>query len=296
MADTFDTFQTTLTADVADAGTFTVGYPALRGAGSYTGGFDHVVSTTPYGDLKATLGKALFAFGASLVTITNKSGVTLKAGTRVSIQLDRVGRNSEDRGLASPSRMAQTPLVKVNLGAPATAAAAAVCASQSVAAAASAVLNGSLLAGGRIIFDVPRNIVAAWTTTSVLTITGKDEFGATVVETSASGASHTGKKAFKEITAISSSASITSMTAGTGTVLGLPVFLAGTGDVLREYQDGAAPTAGTIAAGITGTQSGTTGDVRGTYVPNAAPDGAKSYQLAMLAGDPAFKGSAQFAG
>lgn len=296
MADTFDTIQTTLTATVANGGTFTVGYPTGRTIGSYTGGFDHQVITTPYGDLKATAGKASFSFGASTVTITNNSGVALAAGTRVTVQLDRYGQNADSRTLANAGRAARASLVKMNLGSPATASSTAVCASQAVAAAASAVLNGSLLSGGRILFDVPRNIVAAWTTASVLTITGKDEYGATVVEASASGTSHTGKKAFKEITSIVSSASITGMTAGTGTVLGLPIYLAGTGDVLRELQDGAAPTAGTVAAGVLTTATATTGDVRGTYVPNAAPDGSKSYQIVAAVGDADFKGVAQFAG
>src|SRR3982751_2265214 len=87
-----------------------------------------------------------------------------------------------------------------------------VAASQSVGAGASFIINGARATSGVATFDVPRNIVAAWTTTSVLTFTGTDAYGATIVENSASGASHTGKKAFKTITSVSSTASITGAT------------------------------------------------------------------------------------
>ena len=129
----------------------------------------------------------------------------------------------------------------VTLGAPAAAAANNIAASQSVAAAASFSLNGSLLsavATGKVILDVPRNVVAAWTTTSILTITGKDEYGNTMIEVSASGTSHTGKKAFKEITSVVSSASITGATIGTGKVLGLPVFVPTYAAIRSELENG----------------------------------------------------------
>ena len=46
---------------------------------------------------------------------------------------------------------------------------------------------------------------------------------------------------------------------------------------------GAAPTAGTIVAGVTtaGGSTATTGDVRGTYDPNAACDGSKVFELIL---------------
>jgi hypothetical protein len=52
---------------------------------------------------------------------------------------------------------------------PSTADADGVCASQSVSGSAEALLNGALLGtiiNGRMIFDVPRNVVAAWTNTA----------------------------------------------------------------------------------------------------------------------------------
>lgn len=91
------------------------------------------------------------------------------------------------------------------------------------------------------------------------------------------------------------SSSITLATVGTNNVLGLPTFLPGTGFVLRELQDDAAPTAGTIVAGVTtaGGSTATTGDVRGTYTPNATPDGAKRFALICALLEPEFLGMAQ---
>jgi hypothetical protein len=127
-------------------------------------------------------------------------------------------------------------------------------------------------------------------------VTGTDEYGNVLVESSASGTSLTGNKAFKTITGISVSADVTGLTVGTGTKLGLPAFLADTVDVLREILDGAAATAGTIVAGVIATATATTGDVRGTYTPNSAPNGTRVYELIAALRNPAFKGAAQFAG
>src|SRR3546814_14774595 len=60
-----------------------------------------------------------------------------------------------------------------------------------------------------------------------------------------------GKKAFKTVTAIAVSATTTAaVTVGTGDVLGLPVYLPSSGAVLKELQDGASATAGTVVAGL----------------------------------------------
>jgi hypothetical protein len=75
------------------------------------------------------------------------------------------------------------------------------------------------------------------------------------------------------------------------------VFLAGAARVLGEMQDGAKATAGTTVTGdATVPATATTGDVRGTYDPNAAADGAKVFELICAIDDPSFRGVAQFAG
>lgn len=290
----YDVIQMTLAADVANSGTFTVGYPNFRDPGSYAGGIDHEVQSNTYGSLTVKNGKASFSFGASSVTVTNSSGQTLLAGTKIVVQLDRVGDPMAANKLANGAKMARLRPVVINLGAPDTADADGVCASQSITT--TGTLNGALVSGGIAVFDMPRNVVAAWTTTAVMTVTGTDEYGNVVVESSASGTSMTGKKAFKTITAVSVSTSVTGCTVGTGDVLGLPVFLPGAGYVVSELQDGAKATAGTIVAGSTAVQTATTGDVRGTYDPNAACDGAKAFQLIAQLPDPTYRGVAQFKG
>ena len=106
----------------------------------------------------------------------------------------------------------------------------------------------------------------------------------------------TGKKAFKEITKVITSADVTGLTVGTGVVLGLPVFLSDTVDIIREILDSVPATAGTVVVGDVATATATTGDVRGTYSPNSAPNGTRVYELTLLLRDPGYKGRAQFAG
>jgi hypothetical protein len=151
-------------------------------------------------------------------------------------------------------------------------------------------------ADGVATFDVPRNVVAGWTGTAVLTVTGTDAYGNVMVESSGSGTSMTGKKAFKTVTDVSTSANITGLTVGTSKVLGLPAFLASAASVLKEWQDGADATPGTLLAGDTATPTATTGDVRGTYAPNAAPNGAIEFEAVVLMQSTAYTGQAQFAG
>lgn len=105
-----------------------------------------------------------------------------------------------------------------------------------------------------------------------------------------------GKKAFKTITSVVPSANITGATVGSGDVLGLPVYLGEAGDILAELEDGAAATAGTVVAGDDTDPTATTGDVRGTYDPNSAMDGATKIDLVCALPDPKYKGLSQYAG
>lgn len=168
-----------------------------------------------------------------------------------------------------------TPIVQVDLGVPATASANAICTSQSVTGGVAAVITAGTI-------DVPRNVVAAWTNTAVVTVTGTDKYGKTLVESSASGTSFTGKKAFKTVTSVVFSASVTGATVGTGVVLGLPYRLGGKYDILAGYVDSTLENAtSTVVAGDATTPSATTGDVRGTYSPATAPNGSRQYRVWM---------------
>ena len=167
---------------------------------------------------------------------------------------------------------------KVSLGSPATADADGYCASQNLTAAGVASVNttaaGAIAAAALAgISATPRNVVAAWTGTAVLTITGTDEFGVAMSEASASGTSHTGKKAFKTITNLAVSANVTGLTVGEGQVLGLPYLLTAKSDIIQCYFNDAFDATPVQVAGVSTTATTTTGDVRGTVAP-ATLDGS----------------------
>lgn len=239
----FDTVSFTLAAALAASGTTTISYPTGRSKGNYAlSGGRHVLivrgGTTYYAPDDFTL---TFNANASNITLTWGSGKpTLAAGTALQLQMDRHGQDDgRPNDPANALKMVDSRLWLVDLGSPSVDDADGVAASQSVSAGASFTINGALASSGVATFDVPRNVVASWTTTSVLTITGKDEYNNTIIETSASGTSHTGKKAFKKVTSVSSSASITSATVGTGNVLGMPVCVSHASYILAELKDGA---------------------------------------------------------
>lgn len=167
---------------------------------------------------------------------------------------------------------------------PAVGAGTTVAASQSVAAAANAVINGSLATGGVAIMDVPRNIVAAWTGTAIVTVTGTDYYGLPQTQVSASGTTLTGTKAFATVTSITSSAAITAFTAGTGNVLGLPCRVS-SGCLGAPMFNDAADAGTFVVPDLTMPATGTTGDVRGTYTPGGTLNGAKFLSIYLLPAD-----------
>lgn len=291
----FDVVRVMTSAAVATSGTVSIPYPSGKDSGAYAAEGHKAIAR----GLMATLAlNSTFSltFGTSAITFTYLGSTSIPAQTEIVVELNRKGANGDlsKRVIPSIKRSALTNLVTVSLGAPDVADADGVCASQSLNTGTNGTIAGALASGGVATFDVPRNVVAGWTNAAVITVKGTDEYGNSVVESSGSGTSLAGKKAFKTITQVTVSANVTGLTVGTGDVLGLPIFLAGTGHVLRELQDGAAPTAGTVVAGVLTAASATTGDVRGTYDPNAAADGAKAFDLVIIADDPTFKGVSQY--
>ncbi|SDI70646.1 hypothetical protein [Salipiger marinus] len=293
----FDAVRVTLAATVAHGETFTAGYPEGRSAVDYIGGGQHVLVSGSHRTLFAASGDFAVAFGPSEIVVTIYAGQVFGAGETVHLNLDRA-EGAPGESLASPGRMMAMEAVRFDLGAPVGSDSDGVCASQDGAAGAPLLLNGVLASEseGVATFDVPRNVVAAWTGAAVLTVTGTDEFGDTVVESSGSGTSMIGKKAFKTVTSVVPSASITAATVGNSKVLGLPAFLAATVDVLAEIEDGAAATPGTLVPGVTAAATASTGDVRGTYSPDSNPDGSKNFELTVLLRSVSAKGVEQFEG
>ena len=297
MANKYETITHTMAATVATGGTFTVAYPEGRGADDYVGGTESWITTQSKNPMYQVEGAFSLAFGASNITVTLNRG-SLTNGEAVYLHMDLGEGLADDSKVASETMMAVMTPVKVNLGAPDASDSDGAVASQACTAAGGLAtgINGALASGGVATFDVPRNVVAAWTGTSVLTVTGTDMYGNVVVESSGSGTSMTGKKAFKTVTGISVSADVTGLTVGTSKVLGLPMFVGDATDLIAEVEDGAAATAGTLAVGVSDTATATTGDVRGTYSPNSNPDGSTVFELLVLVRNPESKGVAQFAG
>lgn len=290
----FKTVQGFAGSAIATSGTITFAYPAGTNAGSFAA-FGHKLWVDKFQKILESPTDFSVAFGASNITVTYLDPTTIHAGARLNAQFNILG---EDDGQpeVSPTIDGVVALetLRISLGAPITADADGVCASQAGTAATAMTINGALTSGGVATFDVPRNVVAAWTNTATVTVTGTDVYGNVVKETSASGTSMAGKKAFKTITSVVPSANITGATVGTGDVLGLPVFLPGAASVIREIEDGAVATAGTVVGGVSTLATATTGDVRGTYDPNSAANGTKVFDLIVALGDPDYKGVAQF--
>lgn len=296
------TIEASLAADLAAAGTVNVSYPAgynenhfaaaghkfsVMDGGNYVQGRDFAITLT-----------------ATYATITLAAGMaTIPAGSKLFLELrkkgDRERFDTTALGVAG-NRLSRREVVEVNLGAPIAADPDGLVTGYTGAAGAIP-LNGALVANGVAVFDVPRGIVvdSGGVDTSVITVTGTDEFGAVLVEniTTNGTTAVPGKKAFKSVTGISGSLTAANgIFIGTTDVLGLPVFLGNSVDILYDKEDGAAVTDGTYVAGVLTKPTATTGDVRGTYDPNSACDGAKNFSVVMLVEDVEFRGVPQFAG
>jgi hypothetical protein len=294
------TIQGVLSADVANGGTFTVAFPTGTNKGDFIGGVKAGL-TMAQKDLVNF--HQFVAVATSLFTITNRSGATWPAGSAWVFSPDLPGERDirDDDGKNPIKRAYGLRVVGVNLGAPIAADPDGICTSQSRVGAGALTINGAALVSGRCILDVPRNITidSGGADTAVITVTGKDEYGVTIVENiTLNGTTEVaGKKAFKEIPAGASDATITNGAfVGFGDVLGLPLFLEDADYVIKELEDMAAAVAGTFVAGVTSKATATTGDVRGTYDPNSACDGSKCFRLWIVSADPAFYGTTQYGG
>jgi len=118
--------------------------------------------------------------------------------------------------------------------------------------------------------------------TPTVTVRGRDYLGQPVAENIvATGAvAAVGKKAFVFIDNITTSAGVaaTTLSLGTGNVLGLPYALM---KVDAEIVDNAVAAAGTIVLATVTAQTATTNDPRGSYTPaaGAVPNGARDIVL-----------------
>lgn len=301
--------STSASAAVATNGTFTATAPtaALAGAIKNRGGHTMVVHSMA----------ALFNFpkdfsvswSGATATITYLGATTIPAGAAINIQFEldgddinypyhNIGMNQADK-VAGNFRGTFGQVFRVDFGSPAAA-------NTTLALATTAVLVTTLVPlTTPLINDVPRNmqVVSSTTdTTQTITLRGFDEYGVAVSETlSLNGVTPVlGKKAFKSVVSYQASLALAgNLSIGTGSAYGLPYYLpaqtgTGIGNILKESQDGATPTAGTAVGGVLTLATATTGDVRGTITPNTTADGTKVYSVYMFMADPSFLGVPQF--
>jgi len=179
-------------------------------------------------------------------------------------------------------------LCRADLGAPIALNASGILSAQSIATAGA---QASFAATYRNIAQVGlarygRNVtvVASGAATSLVTVFGYDYLGQPMSEQfTLNGTTPVpGKKAFKWITNVSFAATgATTINVGWGDILGLPYRSTKT-VLFNELTAGASPTAGTLLAGASATaaQTATSADARGTYTPNQATDGVKTYEFA----------------
>jgi len=140
--------------------------------------------------------------------------------------------------------------------------------------------------------DCPRAVAvtigAGTITNRNVTINGYDYYGQAMSEVIATGTTQSttvnGKKAFFQISSASVSGAVGATIAlGTTDILGIPVRVTDADYVARVgWNNTLAADAGTFVAAVTTTATTTSGDVRGTYVPSSAADGAKRLVMGIL--------------
>lgn len=151
--------------------------------------------------------------------------------------------------------------------------------------------TGVLVSGGVATFDVPRavSLTSTGNNSSVTyTVTGTDEYGETLTEaiTGPNNTTVVGAKAFKTVTSVASSAAVVgTMDVGTSAKLGFPIAVADVGKVIAVSVDGKPETTLTVVPSATTAATATTGDVRGTFLPNTAPNGTRRYTVTLVVGD-----------
>ena len=245
------TVKFTLTADVADDGTFTVSYPAGSDDGDFENAFGHYVVIN--GLRLEQPNQIGLSFGSAYVTVTNRTGAALLAGEG-HMTFVYEGENTPleatavvDADLGTTRRVKfgarDANIVFIDLGSPVAASADGIATGLSATDSAQTHDSSAFAASFTGKLDVPRNLTLTGTAGSnhVVTCLGKDEYGQPMQEAiTLSGATTVaGVKAFAEVTGFSVAAGAAggTFTAGWGDVLGLPVRLE-YDDILAVHENG----------------------------------------------------------
>ena len=300
---TFKIVSKTLSGSLAASGTTTFNYPASTDEDSFASWGHKAIAI---GNVLSSPADFTLTFGSASVTFTYASGkTTIPAGSVLTLQMNLPGEDSEKvpKLTVSHDHVSLMGLVRIDLGSPVVADVNRIVEAQDLTAGGAATLTATLdLADGPGGAPFGRNLTAdvdAGTSTATLTATGTNYLGDVIVEAFALNGTTAvaGVKAFATVTAVSLSADTEgNLTVGMGDILGLPVFIEDVDEWVTELEDGVTATAGTFVAGVSSVPTSTTGDVRGTYDPNSALDGAKHFVLYMAISDPAYTGQTDFAG
>lgn len=305
-----------LAAAVPPAGTITVGYPAL-GLNNAQNSFDKGNYLFTNNQHKLLIGQNIYSspkdftltFNANSagITVTNKGTSTWPANVTAQLQLNLSGipnpgfNDISFANLGNPDFIG-VQAVMIDLGSPAAGASGNVAAAQAVAGAKNLTINGTLATNGIAYTDQPRTLqfvsTNAGDTTQTINISGYDKYNQKVSETVTLNGTTvvTSKKALAQVVTLAiSGATVGTVAVGTSNVFGLPLPLYKSAvQVLKESQDGAVPTAGTFVNADGSTPTASTGDVRGTYVPNATPNGSIGFAIFALVPDKSDIGVANY--
>jgi hypothetical protein len=283
----FYTAKVTLSAAVATNGTFTVGYPAGSNPGSFQGARGHYAYAEGLQAIINWPKDFSLSFGASNITVTWLGTTSIPANTSVFFQFETMGANRPGPyDVNGAIGAVPTDIVFVDFGTPIAASFNAVTGTVALADA----LLHTLAPAYQC--DIARNLKCsssnAGDTTQTLTVYGYDIYGVAMTEsfTMNGTSSVVGKKAFWIVTAYQSTALFAgNLNLGIGDLFGLPVYLNTKKMIISEIMDDAAPTAGTVVKADTATPSATTGDVRGTYLPNTVANAGHVYGLLVATPD-----------
>lgn len=301
----FKIVSKTLSADLAASGTTTFNYPASTDEDSFAS-FGHVAIAI--GNVMTSPGDFTLTFGSASVTFTYAaSKTTIPAGSEISLQMNLPGEDDGRVAKTAPDsdHVSLMSLVRVDLGSPLVADVNGVAEAQSPTGSGTLTLNGDLVADGTVNFMTGAGAApfgravtcdSGGADTAVLTVTGTDWQGNAMTEALTLNGTTVvaGKKAFGKISSIAHSATISNGAfVGSAVLLGLPFFVEDVDEWVTELEDGVTATAGAWVAGVGTAATATTGDVRGTYSPNSAPDGAKHFVIYMAVSDVNYHGVTQ---
>jgi len=273
-------------AAVPLSGTFTIPYPAGTNIGSFAGAREHKAYIEGLQNFIATPAGFTVTPQASNILITNLGATAWPANKLIKFQLEFIGTDQPGPYDAVAVDSTFANVMCVRFGAPIAAAATSILATTAVADA----LLKTLAAPYQM--DQARNVVyvssGAGDTTQTVTVRGFDRYGVAMTETKTlNGVTAVpGTKAFYKVVSYQASAALAgNLSLGIGAVFGFPVLLERAGFVIAEKADDATPTAGVFAAGVSAVPTATTGDVRGTWAPNTAPNGAHVYEVIVAVPD-----------